>query len=138
DKGGLKSFIARFSGISAWSIDKKHTDEKASARFLPFANAIDDENLLSIRESFRSTLFYNRSNPQFGMDGGLFISERKELLTNGFDTRKNKEYQLNARTNIRRSYNLRLGGLKGNLYNASDFLTGRNYEIDYIELVPEF
>src|SRR5699024_3028480 len=57
---GLKSLLSRFSNVTAWNIDKKHTDPKASARFLPFANTIEDKNLLSVQESFRSTLFYNR------------------------------------------------------------------------------
>ena len=136
--GGLKSFFSKFSNVTAWSIDKKHTDNDAAARFLPFANAIEDENLLAIRESLRSTLFYNRSNPKFGLDAGLVVSERKELLTNGFDTRKSNELQYNSRINFRKNYNLRIGGAKGELYNSSDFLEGRNYQIEYFEVNPEF
>ncbi len=136
--GGLKGFLSRFSNVSAWSIDKKHTDEDAGARFLPFSNAIEDENLLSIRESLRSSLFYNRSNPKFGMDGTLALSERKELLTNGFDTRKNNEYIVNSRFNILRSYNFRVGGTAGELFSASDFLEGRNFQVKYYEITPEF
>ena len=135
--GGIKEFLSRFSNVSAWSIDKKHTDEDAEARFLPFSNAIEDENLLSIRESLRSSLFYNRSNPKFGMDGTVALSERKELLTNGFDTRKNNEYMVNSRFNILRTYNFRVGGTAGKLFSASDFLEGRNFNIKYYELTPE-
>lgn len=136
--GGIRTFLSRFSNVSAWSIDKKHTDKKASARFLPFSNAIEDDNLLAIRETLRSALFYNRSNPKFGMDVSMFLSERKELLTNGFDTRKNNEYQINSRFNIRRNYNLRMGATQGMLYSASDFLEGRNFQIEFYELAPEF
>ncbi len=136
--GGFKTFLSKFSNITAWTIDKKHTDEDASARFLPFSNAIEDENLLAIRESLRSSLFYDRSNPKFGMDGTMMLSERKELLTNGFDTRKSSEFQLNSRFNIRRDYNFRAGATTGELFNASDFLEGRNFAIAYYELAPEF
>lgn len=136
--GSFKSFLSKFSNVTAWSIDKKHTDEETSARFLPFGNAIEDENLLAIRESLRSTLFFNRSNPKFGLDGALVFSERKELLTNGFDTRKSNEFHTNARVNIQRSYNFRLGAISGELSNSSDFLEGRNYQINFYEINPEF
>lgn len=136
--GGLRSLLSRLSSVSAWSIDKKHTDKDPGARFLPFSNAIEDENLLAIRESLRSSLFYNRSNPKFGMDATVAISERKELLTNGFDTRKNNEYQINSRFNLQRNYNFRTGVTLGKLYNASDFLEGRNFHIAFYELSPEF
>lgn len=135
---GLKAFAAKLSNVTVWNIDKKHTDKKASARFIPFVNAVENEQLLAVQESLRSTFFYDRSNPKFGMDGALLISERKELLTNGFNTRQNKEFQLNSRLNIKRSYNIRVGGMRGEVLNASDFLTGRNYEIIYNTFTPEF
>lgn len=135
---GFKAFASKFSNVTTWNIDKKHTDKNASARFIPFVNAVDPDQMLAVQEFFRSTLFYDRSNPRFGMDGGLLISERKELLTNGFNTRRNKEFQLNSRINIKRSYNIRLGGMSGEVFNASDFLTGRNYEISYYTFTPEF
>lgn len=134
---GFKSFLSKFSNITTWNIDKKHTDTRASARFVPFVNAVATDNLLSVRENFRTTFFYNRSNPKFGMDGGLLLGERKELLTNGFDTRKDREFHLNSRMNVKRSYNIRLGGRSGRIYNASDFLSGRNYEIAYRSMLPE-
>src|SRR5690606_3765901 len=52
--------------------------------------------------------------------------------------RRDREFHVNARANIKRSYNLRLGGSKGRMYNASDFLSGRNYEIAYESVRPEF
>lgn len=135
---GFKRFLSEFSNITTWNIDKKHTDTRASARFVPFVNSVAADDLLSVHENFRTTMFYNRSNPKFGMDGGLVVAERKELLTNGFNTRKDQEFHLNARANIKRQYNLRLGGKSGTIFNASDFLSGRNYEIVYQSLHPEF
>lgn len=135
---GLKRVLSNISNITTWNIDKKHTDARASARFVPFVNVLDADELLSVYENFRTTLFYNRSNPKFGLDGGLVANERKELLINGFNTRKDNELHINARANFKRSFNLRLGGRSGTNYNASDFLTGRNYEIAYQSLHPEF
>lgn len=135
---GLKRFLSQLSNITTWIIDKKHADARASARFSPFVKAVAADELLSVHENFRTTMFYNRSNPKFGMDGGLVVTERKELLTNGFNTRRDREFHVNARANIKRSYNLRLGGSKGRMYNASDFLSGRNYEIAYESVRPEF
>lgn len=134
--GGLKGFLSRFSNSTSWSIDKKHTDDNISARFISFEE-VEEEQLLSIRESFRTNLFFNRSNPKFGMDGGVVLNERKELLTNGFESRKKESYLLNARYNIQKLYNIRLSGEKGQLSNASDFLTGRNYRIDSYRVTPE-
>lgn len=133
---GLKGFMAMFSNSTYWSIDKKQTNDELAERFLPFKE-VDEGQLLSIRESLRSTLFFNRSNPKFGLDGGILMNERKELLTNGFETRKKESYHLNSRLNIQRLYNIRLNSEKSTLANGSDFLIGRNYKINAYKLGPE-
>lgn len=37
-------------------------------RISPFQAGVEETSLLSLRQSFRSSFFFNRSSPKFGMD----------------------------------------------------------------------
>lgn len=134
---GFKGFLARFSNNTYWTIDKKITDTDYANRLIPFKTSINEENLLSIRENLRSTIFFNRSNPKFGMDGGVLMTEYKQLLTTGFEINKNSEYRVNTRYNIQKIYNLGLQTSSTLRSSYSDFLEGRNYSIRSYRIAPE-
>jgi hypothetical protein len=135
---GMKKIISRFSNNTFWTIDNKTTDEDLTSRLIPFFYQSNNEYLISSRDLFRTTFFFNRANPKFGFDANVIRSNRKQLLTNGFEQRKNKEYQVNSRLNLNRDYNIRMQvghALRGNI---SDFLLGRDYLIESYKLSPEF
>lgn len=133
---GLKGFASRFSNNTYWTIDNKVTDAHLANRLIPF-NSVEEENLISTRKNLRSTFFYNRTNPKFGMDGGLLKTENKQLLTNGFETNKNEELRINTRYNIQKTYNLGFLSVTSLRSSLSDFLEGRNYSIKSYRFSPE-
>ncbi|MCZ6693743.1 MAG: hypothetical protein O6939_07545 [Bacteroidetes bacterium] len=132
---GIKKVLSRFSQSFSWNIDNKFTDDALSTRFIPFKK-ISQEDLLAKRESLRSTLFYNRSSSNYGFNGGIFTTENKQLLTNGFESRENQELHLEGRVNIGTVYNLQMRTRQFTVSNASDFLIARNYDIEGYELSP--
>jgi hypothetical protein len=71
------------------------------------------------------------------LEGGILVTENKQLLTNGFETSENSEYRLNTRYNIQKIYNINLQTLTAIRASASDFLEGRNYTIRTYKLSPE-
>ena len=71
------------------------------------------------------------------MDFGVKLTDGKQLLTNGVESRNNDEYNLNLRYNLDRNYNFTIRMLKGQRSNFSDFLSGRNYLINTRRLGPE-
>jgi len=136
-EGGFKQFLSRFSNSTSLTQLKRITNPDLLSRFLPFYQNIPDNDILSVKQSIRSRLFFNRSNPGFGLDMGVLKTGNKQLLTNGFEDRQLRDFSSNARVNLGKSYNLKLFFVKGTTYSSSDFLTGRNYTIDRYRVAPE-
>jgi len=134
--GAMLAFLSKLSNVSSWSINKRITDDRVWERFVPFA-AVAQENILSNQSSMRSTLFFNRSNPRYGMDLAVLLSQQKQLLTNGFEGRNNQEYKFNARSNLLKQWTSRLGITRSQRSTSSDFLSSRNYLIQSWQTRPE-
>lgn len=134
---GVKKFASKFSNITSWNISKKITDNDLLKRFLPFGVNISNDDLLSVREVLRSTLFYNRSNPKSGMSLAYLNSKQKNLLTGGFDSTGIRELKLTGRWNVKRKYNFKLEALQSNKGSASDFLANRTYDLITNRIRPE-
>lgn len=136
DKGFVKNVISKFSSVLSWTLDKKITSSDLQERFNPFAKIIDTA-LLSSQSNFRSTTFFNRSNPSYGLDYVHQNVFRKQLLTNGFETRKVLENQLNARANFLKIFNAKLGLISTIKALSSDYLANRNYTLQSYQIKPE-
>jgi hypothetical protein len=137
DKSKIKIFISKFSNVSSWTINKKITDANLWHRFSPAINNVDSANVLSLQKSVKSTLFFNRSNPQYGMDLNYSSTDQKQFLNQGFETRGNDELKLNSRLNIKRFLNIKLLTLKGVKTNFSNFLTSKNFKVVSYKITPE-
>lgn len=135
---GLKKVLSRISTTSSWKIIKRITNPDLAARILPFYNDIPEEDLLSLKETIRSRIFYNRSNPGLGLDFGYFRASNKQLMSQGFDSRSREEYSSNARINFNKVYSMKLLYLWGKTASNSDFLEGRKYGIKRYKILPEF
>lgn len=130
-----KGFLGKFSNVSSWAINKRFTDDNIASRLIPF-NSIADEDLLSTQESLRSTLFFNRGNPNFGMDLNYLIGRQRQLLTNGFEARNNEDISLGFRKNLGKNWNLSLDLSQKTTENLSDFLLTRNFDIEGYKIEP--
>ncbi|MES2731502.1 MAG: hypothetical protein V4714_07125 [Bacteroidota bacterium] len=134
--GPMLAFLSKLSSVSSWSINKRITDDRVWERFAPFAS-IAQENILSNQSILRSTLFFNRANPRYGMDMTFLNSQQKQLLTNGFEGRNNQEYKFNARLNLHQRWTTRAALTHAQRTTQSDFLSSRNYRIDVWQTKPE-
>ncbi len=128
--GGIREFLSQFSNSTAWTLDSKITDDKLESRLWPVSNSVADSDVLSLRKVFRSTLFYNRSKAAFAGDLGLNSSENKQLLVNGFQANRNRDFRAHARWNFKRKFNFDLTYIKSRKASNSDFLTTRNFLIN--------
>jgi len=137
DEGGLKKILAKFSNISSWRIDRKISDNSILARFWPFMNNINAENILSTEQVLRSNMFFNRTNPSFGSELGLVISDQKSLLVNGFSGKTIHEWQLNTRLNFLSKFNCKINLLTSDRGTSSDYMANQNYIIRLYEVKPE-
>ncbi len=142
DRGKVLLFLSRLSSVSSWTVSRKTIDTDLWSRILPIGSA-QEEAVLSAQESVRSTLFYNRTHPGYGLDGTYLQTATKQLLTgradkgNNFEIRQIEEWRFNGRVNIGKSYSLRNSWTHIRRTNQSNFLTTRNYQIVGQQVSPE-
>lgn len=132
--GGFKKIIQHFSNVSAWTLNSKITNEELANRLWP-TNVVE-EDILSTKETLRSTLFYNRTNAKFSADLGFTRLQNKQLLFNGFEQRLNRDLKAHVRWGINKQLNLDVNYVDGIRSNASDVLTNRNYLVESETIQP--
>ena len=136
-KNFIKKVTSRLSNLSLWTVNKKLTSENFASRFLPFNQSINETELLSLQQIIRSTFFYNRSNPVYGVEATVLFNNSKVFLNQGFEKKDQREWNIAARYNVSSYSSIRLTGTKGLKSTFSDFLSTRNYEIQYVQVKPE-
>ncbi|WP_299819155.1 hypothetical protein [uncultured Pontibacter sp.] len=134
---GIKGLASKFSMLSFVSIDKKTTDSDLGNRFNPFSEDFEDEFLISMAKSLRNTLYYNRSNPQYGVEYTVQQNQQKSLLANGTETRNVSSHQLTGRLNLNEVLSTQLRVVQAIRENQSNFLSSKNFRIKSQELTPE-
>lgn len=134
---GVKKWLAKFSNNTNLNVEKKITSRDFFQRISPFQAGVEETSLLSLRQSFRSSFFFNRSSPKFGMDLSFFNSHQKQLLTGGFENVSQDDWRYNARYNIETKWNLMFYANKGKRNASSDFLDNRNFRIEQFTFGPE-
>ena len=132
----VKVFLSRFSNVSSWTVNKKILDKSILSRFIPFYTKIADTNLLSYQNNIRSTFFYNRTSPAYGVEFNYSNTEAKNYLSQGFDTKRNNDIGLNTRVNIKRYFNLKIGGTHLLRVSTSTYLPDRNYDVEGWKAAP--
>lgn len=137
DSGGLRGFLHRFSNTSSLSVEKKVTSDDFWDRVNPFIGSVDRDQILSLRQTIRTSFFFNRASAKYGFDLSLFDSQMKQLLSGGFEDQVQQDWKLNSRYNFNSVVTLRILGSSGSRISASDFLENRNYSIDQKMLGPE-
>ena len=133
----MHKFIGRFSDNASLRIDRKTTREKREERFNPFVSAVSDSALLTLNGLFRNVVFFNKSNPKFGLDYTYQYGRNKNLLSNGFESRGDDYNQLGIRWNFITEFTFFMDSRYGKKIAASDFLVGRNYRLEYYSLQPK-
>jgi hypothetical protein len=84
----------------------------------------------------RHVIFINKSNPIFNAECIYQANNGKNLLSNGFETRGDQFWQAALRWTLKRTWTISTDVKKGNKTAASDYLNGRNYALDYLQIQP--
>ncbi len=133
-----KKLVSRFSNQTAYRIDRKIADSNLEDSFNPFNNLKFDSTLVSLNSNLRSTFYFNRLDPKFGLDYTYQEPRNRQLLTNGFESRSNKSNAIRFRYNITRIFQLSAEALQGLKTNKSEYFNTRDFNINYTELEPKF
>ena len=81
-------------------LNTKTSKEQEKRIQIPFKNGINDTSLISASSSLRNTVYFNRSNPLFGMNYTIKTSQNKNILTSGFEGRSLTSNSIDLRWNI--------------------------------------
>ncbi len=136
-KKGLKLFLTRFSALAVYRTDRRTTSNDAALYLNPFIFNVNDNLLLSSNASLRGTLYINRNNPTWSADINRMNSQSKNLLVNGYETRKNQEVTLNTRVNLNRNYGAVVQIINGKRAYYSQILKTRNYTYTFYSAEPQ-
>ena len=137
-KAGILQLLSKVSNTTSWASHYRTTEDNLSARLIPFIADIDETQVLSLREALRTTFFINKTNPKFGLSAGYAQFRKKYLYTNGFESRSDQEFNFTIRWNLSKEYNIKVTNLTAKRFNRSDYLEGRNYDINDYKIGPSF
>ena len=131
------SLIGKLNSFSSLMIDKKVLPRVATFLVNPFNDKIGDTSLINQAQNFRSTLFYNRGNPNYSFDYTFLSGTSKILLTNGFDSRISNSHVFNSRFSLSQMITLSVKSIIGNKTYLSEFFGNRSYNYDFYEFQPK-
>lgn len=100
---GLRQFLSRFASVNSWQFSKRVSSQSLADRLLP-ALPRRKEDLLSLKERLRSTLYFNRGHTVYGANLSMRRSRRRQLLSTGYEERNTEAAQLAVRWNISRHW----------------------------------
>ncbi len=126
---GKEKFINRFTDQLSVSLDKKTKDETLLSSLNPFSTDLNDTSLIANTASFRNTTYYNRNSAIYGFDFTIQEVRNKSLLSNGFESRLNRNRIFNIRWNLNREFLLSWNYENGEKINTSEYFSTRDFHI---------
>lgn len=129
-----KGFLARWSNLTSISLERKNQGTNGLRFLNPFSLQLFDSSLVSTQGNVRNTLFFNRSNPNWGIDFVYQRTIQKNLLSGGFETRQQLDRGLKLRWNIQSNLSSELNATQGERKQEADLFVRRNYAIKQYEL----
>ncbi len=134
---GTVPLLHRFSNQTSVRLEKKTKDEALLSSLNPFNRTINDTSLVSTTTNVRNILYFNRTNPYYGLDFTLLDNRNKSFLANGFETRMLVSRTINIRWNVNRAVLVALFYENGEKSNRSEFFTSRDYKIFFDGVEPK-
>ncbi|HUP10615.1 MAG TPA: hypothetical protein VM187_00335, partial [Niastella sp.] len=131
----LSKFAARFNWQTSMQKSKKSV-AKDAFEANPFKYNIQDTALLTLTTSLLNTLSFNRFSQKWGLDISNLQNTGKALLTYGYESRKQSDWQVKLRWSISSSFTFDLVNRKGLNALYTPTFENRNYELDLFSVEP--
>ncbi len=136
---GIKNFISRLNFQSSLQINKKSV-ARGDFEFNPFKYDLNDTALITLNTTIVNTLSFNRFSSKWGFDFGNLRNGGKSLLTYGYESREQNDWNLKIRWNISKALTFSLNNRSGKmaLFTATQLFDNRNYDLDINSVEPKF
>ncbi len=129
-QAGWRQFARRFALISAFQLERRSLLQGGLNELNPFSQLASDTLLVAENNSFRQSLFFNRSSLIFGGDYTYNRTRNRNLLSFGIEERSLDEHRFNLRYGFWEDFVLRYGGQWQLKENRSGNFTQRNYDLE--------
>jgi hypothetical protein len=129
---GIKKVLARFSLLANYQLDRKTLLTGNTNQLNPFAEVENDSVIVALNNSFRNTLYFNRTQNKFGLDYTYRTSDNRNLLSFGVEKRAVLENTLNLRWQFVEALQFRSSLSSVQKDNLSDNFSRRNFSIDQL------
>ena len=126
---GLKSKLAHFSVLINYQLDRKTLQTGNFNNLNPFAKIDNDTLIVALNNSFRNTLFFNRSSSIFGMEYTYLNTDNRSLLSFGVEKRSSVKNAASLRYRILKPILLKTGVESLQKSNTSQNFSSRNFNI---------
>lgn len=134
--GGIKNFISRLNTNSSLQINKKDLST-GTFQFNPFSKKLVDTTLILLNSFLSNTIYFNRSSVKWGIDITHRLSNTKNLLTYGFESRWLRDFSLRGRWNINKSFTTSFTNKYIRNGLSTPKFANRNYLINQLSLEPQ-
>lgn len=124
-----KLFLDRFSSLSSIEITRKTREASEVQVWNPYQLRISDTVLVSMNSRLRNAVFFNRSNPDFGIEFTTTDSRQKVILTTGFEARSRTENMLKVRKNFGKAIATQFSFTQLKQENDAEFFNERDYKL---------
>lgn len=125
-----KMFWKKLALLTAWRFDNKVTGTTPEEGLNPFLPVYDNSSVITTNAGSRNTLFINKTGEITGTDISYNDQQSRQLLSNGIETRREKEWQLNNRINFSTSFSAFTDLNKQEKSNTSEAFSSRNFNLD--------
>ncbi len=134
---GLKKILYKTSTSSALQISKKDISN-GKFQFNPFDRQLVDTSLISLHTFLSNTIYFNRTNTQWGFDITHRVTSDKSLLSYGFESRELRSFVGKARIQINKNFigNIASSHGRNTLITQGPKFNNRNYRINQYSIEP--
>ncbi|MEM9920277.1 MAG: hypothetical protein AAF990_19430 [Bacteroidota bacterium] len=136
-KKGILKILSKFATQSTLLLNRKTRENDDIAAWNPFQLNVADSSLVAINSRIANTLFFNRANPVFDVQLGMFDNRNRTVLTTGFESRRLAEQFLRLRWNLNQKFSSQLYLRRNRNFNDSEFFDIRDYILENFQIEPQ-
>lgn len=133
----FKKFLTRFNNQFLMKLNQKISKDQSRIIQVPFQGNLNDTNLISVSSSLRNTIYFNRSNPIYGVNYTVRTNQSKNLLTSGFEARDLLSNAVDFRWNIVKTFTFRNKAEISTKGRSSELFSANDYQIEIYNLEPK-
>ena len=131
-----KAFVARMSSQTSLQILRKVTQADFIQPWNPFQLNVADTSLVAANIGIRQVFFFNRGNPDFDLQYSLSDNQNRQVLTQGFESRRNQEQLVKGRWNVTRVLSLATEASRRKQFSDSEAFDNRRFNIRSERIEP--